>query len=179
MTNPFYVDSKDIQSQFRGQNISALASGGANIAKLTSQFGPAGTAVGVGLLGANLVGNTIQRGKAENELIDNLRGYSAGPVPMGVDGQPIYSLGQDFANLQEVSVNSVGKGIGNAIFGGKKRRRKAKRAKDEAFARIEGFQNNFNDANLQYNQQQSTKEEYFNDMQDRFSNMYSAPRTFI
>jgi hypothetical protein len=182
MINPFYVDSRDIDDQYRSQQLNSALGNLGNTANLYSQFGPIGAAVGGAFLGADLIGNSIRRRKDENRLIDDLNQFSTPGIKSDVYGNPIYNLGQSFSNLNNLSTDKIGKDSSllgaDDIFGGKKRRRRAERARENALKRVSNFQEDFNRMNLTSANLNATREEYADNVQDRYNRLYSLPNMF-
>lgn len=192
MNNPYYLPSPDndtLMDSFSRQSGSAISALGTFASNPTPEGAiTAGIQAGIGE-----ISDVFKDRRNEKDFIKNLENFNTGEQQFDQFGRPIYSGGQGFDQINSASVNDIGKfqvkdysGISPAanvvrgidsLFGGKKRRKKAKKAKKEALGKIEASQNNFNRQNLESNQRLATQQEGLMAAQKRYQNLYSIPNS--
>lgn len=190
MTNPYYVDTtKQSTSELASNAAGSAMSGASAFASSGNPYVAAGTIIGGEL------SNRYGRVQNEKLLSDQLNATNVGGTSMNAFGMPSYNPQARLSDIQNVDTSNIGrfnvgkedfmspmgivgslsfKGL-SSVLGGKKRRKKAEKAKVAALKRYGEMQQEFNETNLDYSKSQLQGLESGRKQMERQDRLYNIP----
>lgn len=145
-----------------------VGAGGGFGAAALGAAGPIG--LGVGVLGS-AIASGIKKRNADYDKIDAINRFNPQVMTMMGD-KPMYT--GNFSDIQDINTKNIGEGL----FG-RKRHRKARKAKAGARDRFLAQQGNFNEANLGYAQGQAMEQERDRELIQRSNRLFGIPNNFL